>query len=171
MIRQRTSLALSGLLLGALLCASQTAFAGQIGIPDNHRHENRPYTLASVEGDYGIVGTYSGGIAGLLGISKTDRRGDIEGSAVVNIPGANETRQIVPITWTGTETVNEDGTGTVELLIILPNSTQQVTMDVVITKAVVIDGVKKATELRTMQRQSSGLTGQFVTDILTRRPE
>ncbi len=171
MTRLRTSLALSGILLSALLCASRTAFAGQTELPDNHKHESGPYTVASVEGDYGIVGTYAGGIAGLLGTSKTDRRGNVEGSAVVNIPGANNTRQIVPITWTGTETVNEDGTGTVELLVILPNSTQQVTMDSVITKSVVIGGVKKATEMRTMQRQPSGLTGQFVTDVLTRRPE
>ncbi len=171
MIKLRKSPALSGILLSALLSASQTAFAGQTEPPDNHKHESRPYTLASIEGDYGIVGSYAGGIAGLLGVSKTDKRGNVEGSAVVNIPGPKDTRQIVPITWTGTETVNENGTGTVELSIILPNSTQQVTMDIVITKAVVIDDVKKATELRTMQRQPSGLTGQFVTDVLTRRPE
>ncbi len=171
MIRLRTSLALSGILLSELLCIGQTALAAQPELQDNHKGESRPYTLASVEGDYGIVGNYAGGIAGLLGISKTDREGNVEGSAVVNIPGANDTRQVVPITWTGTETVNEDGMGTVELLVVLPNSTQQVTMDLVITKAVVIGGVKKAIEMRTMQHQPSGLTGQFVTDVLTRRPE
>lgn len=171
MIRLRTSLAFSGILLSALLCAGQSAIAEKTEMQNSYKHESRPYTLASVEGDFGVVANYAGDIAGLLGISKTDRKGNVEGSAVVNIPGANNTRQIVPISWTGTETVNEDGTGIVELLVILPNSTQQVTMDLVITKAVVIGGVKKATEMRTMQRQPSGLTGQFVTDVLTRRPE
>lgn len=171
MIRPRTSLALSGLLLSAVLCANQTALLAQTELQDRHRDEDRHYTLASVEGDYAIVGTYAGGIAGQLGVSKTDRNGNVEGSALVNIPGGNNTRQVVPISWTGTETVNEDGTGTVELFVILPNSTQRQTLDIVITKAIVIDGVKKATEMRTMQRLPSGLTGQFVTDVLTRRPE
>ena len=138
MIRSKTTLALSGILLSAALCASETALVARAELPDNDKHEKIPYTLASVEGNYGIVGSYSGDLAGLLGSS---------------------------------ETVNEDGTGTVELLVILPNSSQQVTMDTVITKAVMIDGVKKATEMRTMQRQPSGLTGQFVTDVLTRRPD
>lgn len=111
MTRLKRPLTLSGILLSALLCASQTALAAETEVQNNHNRENRPYTLASVEGDYGIVGTYAGGIAGLLGVSKTDREGNVEGSAVVNIPGANDTRQIVPITWTGTETVNEDGGG------------------------------------------------------------
>jgi hypothetical protein len=95
----------------------------------------------------------------------------VEGSAVVNIPGASNTRQVVPISWTGVQTINEDGSGTISLTVTLPNATQAVTQDFVITKAVKVDGLRQAVELRTMQREPSGLVaGEFISDVLTRRP-
>ena len=81
-------------------------------------------------------------------MSKTDTNGNVEGSAVVNIPGASNTRQVVPISWTGVQTINEDGSGTISLTVTLPNATQTVTQDFVITKAVKVDGLRQAVELR-----------------------
>jgi len=133
--------------------------------------ERKGYTLASIEGEYAVVGTYAGEIAGLIGVSKTDKNDNVEGSAVVNMPGASN-MQVVPISWMGVQTINEDGSGTISLTVTLPNATQTVTQDFVIAKAVKVDGVKKAIELRTMQREPSSLVaGEFISDVLTRRPD
>ncbi|MDQ2841919.1 MAG: hypothetical protein M3Y72_12955 [Acidobacteriota bacterium] len=162
MLRQRKTFVLAACLIGTMLVASTAGSAA----------ECKGYALASIEGEYAVVGTYAGEVAGLIGVSRTDRNGNVEGSALVNIPGTNNTRLVVPISWTGVQIVNEDGTGTVSLTITLPNATQTVTQDFVITKAAKIDGVLKATELRTMQREPSGLVaGEFITDVLTRRPD
>ena len=160
MLEQRKTFLLAACLI--TLCASRIGSAA----------ECKGYTLASIEGEYAVVGMYAGELAGLIGVSKTDKNGNVEGSAVVNLPGASTTRQVVPISWTGVQTINADGTGTIFLTVILPNTTQIVTQDFVITKAVSISGVRKANELRTMQREPSGLiAGEFISDVLTRRPD
>lgn len=162
MLKKIKPLALTVGLISTMLFGSRAGSAA----------ECKGYTLASIEGEYAVVGTYAGGIAGLIGVSTTDKNGNVEGSAVVNIPGTSNTRQVIPISWTGVQTINEDGSGTISLTVTLPNAIQTVTQDFVIAKAVKVDGVKKAIELRTMQREPSGLVaGEFISDVLTRRPD
>ncbi len=162
MCRRRKVLEVMGCVLMATFWANSVGRAA----------ECKGYTLSSIEGEYAVVGTYAGQLAGLIGVSKTDKNGNVEGSALVNIPGANNARLVIPISWVGVQTIYEDGTGTIVLTVTLPNATQNVIQDFVVTKAVKIDGGRKATELKTMQREPSGLiAGEFVTDVLTRRPE
>ncbi len=89
----------------------------------------------------------------------------------MNIPGPNNTREIVPISYRGTITVTDDGTGTMYATVSLPNATQKTTLDFVVTKAKLVNGIKVATEITTMQREPSGLlAGEFISHVLTRRP-
>ncbi len=132
-----------------------------------------PYRLASLEGDYAVVGTYGANTARLLGTYHADGNGSIGGTAVVNLPGAGNARVIVSISYSGTYTVSEDGTGIIYFTVALPGGgTASVTLDFVITKAKLVDGVKIATEVADAQREpSSVVNGQFVTHISTRRPD
>jgi hypothetical protein len=131
------------------------------------------YSLASYKGDYAVVGTYGANVARLVGTYHADGKGNIEGTARVNLPGAGNDRVIVSISLSGTYTVNEDGTGTIYLTVELPGGgTAPATLDFVFTKSEVLDGVKVATEIATAQREpSSVVSGQFVTHISTRRPD
>jgi hypothetical protein len=133
---------------------------------------SQPYGLASLEGDYGVVGTYGANVARLLGSYHADGRGNLGGTATVNLPGGAGSRVVVSISFEGTYTINDDGSGVIYFTVSLPGgATSPVTLDLVITKAKFIDGVKVATELATAQREASSVVdGQFVTHISTRRP-
>ena len=168
MAQNRRSLivALSCLLGTGVLIAPRTA-AG--------KEKERPstaYTLASLEGDYAVVGSYGGNAARLLGTYHADGRGYIDGSAIVNLPGAGTTRVIVPVTFNGPYTINDDGTGIIYFTVVLPGGgTAPATLDLVITKAKARETAKVATEIATAQREpSSVVNGQFVTHVSTRRP-
>ncbi len=132
-----------------------------------------PYSLASLTGDYAVVGTYGANVARLLGTYHADAQGKIKGTAKVNLPGSGAERVVVSIGFYGTYTVNDDGTGIIYFTVVLPGgSTTPVTLDLLITKAQSIEGVKVATEIKTAQREpSSVVNGEFVTHVSTRRPD
>lgn len=131
------------------------------------------YSLASYRGDYAVVGTYGANVARLVGTYHADGKGNIEGSGRVNLPGAGNNRVVVNISYAGTYIINEDGTGTIYFTVDLPGGGMApVTLDSVITKAEVLDGVKIATEVADAQREPSMVVnGQFVTHVSTRRPD
>jgi hypothetical protein len=150
---------------------SRPAFAQQdcCSIP-----QHREYSLESLRGDYAAVATYGGNTARALGTQTLDGVGNLKGSAIVNQPGPDGTRTVVSITFTGTYSVNSDGTGIMSLVITLPNgTTANATENFVITKATRKDRVLIATEIIDAQEQPSTVIpgGVFVTHTYTRRPD
>jgi hypothetical protein len=131
------------------------------------------YSLESYNGDYAVIGTYGQNAARLIGTYYADGEGNISGTARVNLPGAGTARVVVSLSFAGSYTINEDGTGTIYFTVALPGGgTSVATLDFVITKAMVMDGVKVATEIADAQREpSSVVNGQFVTHMSTRRPK
>ena len=146
----------SGLLFLALLGAATCPASAQ------QNHDNRPpqskYTLASVCGDYGVVGVYGANIARVLGTTAMDGRGKLAGSAIVNQPGPNGTRTLTGIGLAAKYTVNTDGTGIMVFTVTLPDgSMATVTEDFVITRTKEIDGTLIATEIQDAQEVPSAV--------------
>jgi hypothetical protein len=108
------------------------------------------YTVASLQGNYAIVGNYGSNLAIALGIRSLDGNGNLAGTAVINEPTAGSTtgaRTITTATQAGTYTVNCNGTGQF-IRVVTSNgvSTNQVD-DFVITLATVIGGQLVATAI------------------------
>jgi hypothetical protein len=165
---RRSLVAAFSFLVGSAAVIAPPALAGEEG------NRTAPaYTLASLSGDYAVVGSYGANVARLIGTYHADGKGFIEGQAVVNQPGAGTARIVVPITFSGPYTIEEDGTGVINFTVVLPNGgTAPATLDLLITKAKVIGRSKVATEIATAQRESSSVVnGQFVTHLSTRRPD
>ncbi len=155
----------------ALLLAS--AIAGPLTVSAQNRDHDQPYSLASLDGEFALVGTYTGGIARQLGIVHINR-GDVTGFLRVNVPGSTPTQRVVVyLTFAGNVTVAEDGTGVVTVTVTYPDqSLHPATLDLLITKAREDRGAKIATEMATMQRETPALSpGSLIVATLTRRPE
>ena len=132
------------------------------------------YSVASLSGDYSAIATYGGNVARALGTQTFDGCGKLDGAAFVNQPGPGGTRVVVNITFTGTYTVNSDGTGKMVLTITLPNgTTANATEDFVIARAQKGDSGLIATEVIDAQEQPSTVIpgGVFVTHTYILRPE
>ena len=82
----------SGLLLLASL--GTTSLGATLQTDHDREPSQVKYTVASFCGDYGIVGSYSGGIARALGTQTMDGHGNLTGSAIINEPGPNNTRPL-----------------------------------------------------------------------------
>ena len=117
------------------------------------------YSVASVCGDYSAIATYGPNIARALGFEVMDGHGNIRGAATVNQPGSDDTtRSISRIGISGTYTVEEDGSGKMDLSIALPGGgSASVSEDFVITKTKTINGVLIATEIEDMQEVPSAV--------------
>lgn len=151
---QPTLTSASPLLLASLLTMSIAASAQH----DRDTPHSPDFTLASVCGDYGIVGVYGANIARALGTATMDGRGKLTGSAIVNQPGPNNTRTIVAIGLAATYTLNADGSGIMVFTVTLPNrSSANVTEDFVITKSKVVDGKLIASEIQDAQEVPSAV--------------
>jgi hypothetical protein len=160
----------AALLLAAL--ATSCAIAAQ-GEEDRQGRRQR-YSVASLHGDYAAVATYGANVAQALGTQYLDGRGGVRGSALVNQPGAQNSRQLSRISFSGTYVVNSNGTGALYLTLALPGGkTAEAVEDFVITRARVIEGVPTATEIVDAQEEPSQVIpgGVFVTHTYTRRPE
>jgi hypothetical protein len=152
--------------LGALV-----AFTG-MGTSAEGFKEDTPYTVASLEGDYGFLGHYSGDVARLVGTVHFDGKGNMtSGSARVVIAGGT----VKAVTNTGTYTMNPDGTGTIAITVFgVGTPPPVVNEDFVITRARFINGIKIATEVQDAQEEPSVVVTDapsFVTHTYTRRPE
>jgi len=166
MFKKRTSFAITALILLGFIDAS-TAMA-----------ENpQCYTVASLQGTYGAVATYSANVALALATRHFDGEGNLTGTFTLNAPVLGSTagaRTIITGTQVGTYSVNCNGTGVFTRT--LTSSTGVVTTqtdDFVITKATERDGRLLATALEDAQRTPSALVpgGLFVFRNYTRRPD
>jgi hypothetical protein len=158
-------LAFTVLALGStpVLIAQYTAFGA-----------HHTYSVKSLQGDYAAVNHYGdgGNLALGIGTEQFDGSGNCQGTLLLNRPTSTGTRELVPLTSTGTYTVNPDGTGIIYLTVTLPDGTTRTgTEDFVITRTERIRGSLIATEVLDEQREPSLVLGNgvFVTQDFTRR--
>lgn len=136
----------------------------------------RCYTLASLQGNYGIVTTYGANIAIALGTRTYDGNGNMTGTFTINEPTAGSAtgaRTIVIGTQVGTYTVNCNGTGQISRILTQSNGTVTTSLDdFVITGAIVLGGQLVATSVTDAQEAPRAIVagGLFVTRVYTRLP-
>ena len=134
------------------------------------------YTLASLQGSYGVVATYGANVALALAIRNFDGKGNLTGTFTLNAPDPASTtggRKITTGTQMGTYTVNCDGTGVFTRVLMSNGITTTQMDDFVITASTVRDGQLIATEIEDATRVPSALVpgGLFVFRHFTRRGE
>ena len=136
-----------------------------------------PYTQASIQGNWGLVGTYGANVAKALGQRSVDATGVMKGFFVLNAPTTGSTtgeRTLSTGTQAGTYIINCDGSGVINRTTTSSLGIVVVTVDnFVVTKAIVQDGQLIATELEDAQQIPSGLIagGLFLTRVHTRLPD
>jgi len=134
------------------------------------------FDLASLQGDYAIVGTYGANVALALGKRYFDGKGNLTGTFIVNEPTPGSTtgaRTLVSGTQAGTYTVNCDGTGVVTRSLTVGTTVTEQVDDFVITAAIVKDEHKIASSIVDAQRTPSAIVagGIFLTRVYTRLPD
>lgn len=134
------------------------------------------FDLASLQGDYAILGTYGANVALALGKRYLDGKGNLTATFIVNKPTPGSTtgeRTLVSGTQVGTYIVNCDGTGVVTRTLFVGTTQTQQVDDFVITEAIVKNGHKIATVIADAQRTPSAIVagGIFLTRIYTRLPD
>ncbi len=132
------------------------------------------FSVASLKGDYAVVNHYGdgGNLALGIGTAQFDGTGNLQGTLLLNRPTPTGARELVPLTSTGTYTVNADGTGILLLTVTLPDgTTKSATEDFVIAQTEEIRGILVATRIVDEQREPSLVLGNgvFVTQSYTRR--
>lgn len=135
------------------------------------------YTVASLKGNYAVIGTYGANVALALAERYFDGNGNLTGTFLVNSPTAGSTtgaRTIITGTQVGTYTVNCDGTGVITRTLTASNGVVSQQMDdFIITKATVKEREFLALALVDVQRTPSTLVagGIFLTRSYTRLPD
>jgi hypothetical protein len=135
------------------------------------------FTVASLQGDYAVVGNYGANVAIAFAIRHLDGNGNLTATFVVNEPTAGSTtgaRTIVTGTQVGTYTVNCDGTGVITRVLTTSTGVTANQMDdFVITGAVSTLGGFIATTVVDAQRTPSAIVagGIFLTRTWTRLPD
>lgn len=136
-----------------------------------------PYTNASLQGNYSVVGNYGANVAMSLGSRSYDGNGNLSGTAIINEPTAGSTtgaRSIVTATQAGTYTVNCNGTGQLNRVLTANGVPTIQVDDFVITTAVrSLDGagnIMIATAIVDAQEVPSAVVagGIFLTRVETR---
>jgi hypothetical protein len=133
-----------------------------------------PYTLASLQGHYAVIGNYGANVAIALGMRYFDGNGNLTGTFVVNEPTAGSTtgaRTIVTGTQVGTYAVNCDGTGVITRILTLADGSKVNGLDdFIITGAMGKGGQFVATTLVDAQRAPSSIVtgGIFLSRTYTR---
>jgi hypothetical protein len=135
------------------------------------------FTVASLQGNYTVIGTYGANVAIAFGVRNLDGNGNLTGTFVVNEPTAGSTtgdRTIVTGTQAGTYTVNCNGTGVItRVLSVTGGGTTNQVDDFVITGAIVQNGQFIATSITDAQRTPSTIVagGIFLVRTYTRLPD
>jgi hypothetical protein len=141
-----------------------------------HAQDTYPcFDLASLQGNYTIIGTYGANVAVALAKRYMDGKGNLTGTFIVNEPLAGSTtgqRNIVSGTQVGTYTVNCDGTGVITRIITVGTTQTEQFDDFVIAHAILEDGHLIATSVADAQRTPSTIVagGIFLTRVWTRLP-
>jgi hypothetical protein len=137
-----------------------------------------PYTLASLQGSYAMIGNYAGDVALVLQAESLDGKGNLTRTGVINQPTAGSTtgeRTVGTVTSVGTYTVNCNGTGTITRIVTKPDGTKAPALDdFIITQAAKPDlGPPIANTIVDAQRDPSVILpgGVFVTRVHTRLPD
>ncbi|HEY7709214.1 MAG TPA: hypothetical protein VIG57_04185 [Candidatus Entotheonella sp.] len=132
-----------------------------------------PFTDASLQGHYALVGTGGNHTAASVGIEIYDGQGNVTRTLVLNEREADHTRKVVRITGQGTYRVQPNGMGTATIVNTLPDgSTFTSHLDFVITQATPASthDEKVATEVFAIL-QETGIAAPLVTFVLTRLPD
>jgi hypothetical protein len=162
----------SRLVPAVLICSSF------LGVSSARAENPGCYTLASLQGSYAIIGSYTGAIALAMGMEYFDGIGNFTRSATVNQPLTGSTtgeRTITSTSSVGTYAINCDGTGTYTRTV--TNATTGVvsstTSNFVITGAAVKGGKFVATTWMDAQQVPSTIVlgGVFVYYVHTRLPD
>jgi hypothetical protein len=133
----------------------------------------RPFTNASLHGQYAVVGTGGNHTAASIGIETYDGQGHVTRHLVLHERKADHTRPIVRITGQGTYRVQPNGRGTATIVNTLPDgSTFTSHVDFVMTPATrdSTRDEKGATALFAILRET-GMAAPLVTFVLTRLPD
>jgi len=134
-------------------------------------------TLASLQGSYGLVGTYGANVAMGLGTRSYDGNGNLSGTSIINEPTAGSAtgaRTLVVATQAGTYTVNCNGTGQFNRLVTTNTGITAIQVDdFVITGAIVQNGQLIATTIVDAQEIPSAIVagGVFLSRVQTRQPD
>ena len=106
MFNKKSSFLVAAVILAAFFGASAA----------NAQDTTCPYTLASLQGSYSVIGHYANDVALALAMDTMDGNGNFTRKATVNQPvvgSATGNRTLTSTISTGTYTVNCDGTGVI----------------------------------------------------------
>jgi hypothetical protein len=135
------------------------------------------YTIASLQGNYSIVGTYGANVAMGIGTRTYDGNGNLAGATIINEPTAGSAtgaRTLVTATQAGTYTVNCNGTGQFLRTVTTNTGITAIQVDdFVITSAVVLGGQLIATSIADTQQVPSAIVagGIFLSRVQNRLPD
>jgi hypothetical protein len=152
-------------------------FAGFLGSFPAHAQVRACYTVASLQGSYGLVGTYGANVAMGLGTRSYDGNGNLSGTSIINEPTAGSAtgaRTLVVATQAGTYTVNCNGTGQFNRVVTTNTGITAIQVDdFVITSAMVVNGQLIATSIVDAQEVPSAIVagGIFLSRVQTRLPD
>jgi hypothetical protein len=161
---------------GAKSIIAAASLAGLLALMGSHgvAASEAGFTLASLQGAYAGVTTIGHNVGSATAVSTFDGEGNFSGSGVLNIPSPGGQRLIIPITYTGTYTVNANGSGTAALTVTLPDGGElRLNDDVVITQATRHGRQLQATQVFSQRREpSQTVAGNLlVTVVSTRLPD
>ncbi len=160
----------------SLFVPAMLIFAGFLGASAANAQTQGCFTVASLQGNYAIVGNYGANVAIALATRSYDGNGNLSGTFIVNEPTAGSTtgaRTIVTGTQAGTYTVNCNGTGQFNRILTTNGvSTIQVD-DFVITGAILQAGHLLATTIADASEVPSTIVagGIFLSRVQTRLPD
>jgi hypothetical protein len=112
------------------------------------------YTVASLNGTYGVVGDYGAHVAIALATRHFDGKGNLTGTFTINAPDPASTtggRKLITGTQMGTYTVNCDGTGVFDRVLTSNGTIVHQFDDFIITVATAKDGQLIATTIEDAQ--------------------
>jgi len=133
------------------------------------------YTGESLEGAWAVVATYGANVARSFGERTIGEDGNFTGTFVLNAPVVGSptgARVITTGTQVGVYAINCNGTGTVTRTVTSNGVVAMQIDDFIVTKGIVKDGHRIATDLADAQRVPSALVpgGIFITRVQTRQP-
>ena len=160
----------------SLLVPAVLIFTSFLGVSAVNAQTPRCYTLASLKGNYALVGNYGSNIAISIGTRSYDGNGNLSGTAVVNQPTAGSTtgaRTVVVATQAGTYTVNCNGTGQFLRTVTTNTGVTAIQVDDFVITGAIVQGGLIATSIVDAQQNPSAIVlgGIFLTRIQTRLPE
>jgi hypothetical protein len=151
--------------------------AGFLGACAADAQPRQCYTIASLQGNYAVIGNYGANVASGLGIRSYDGNGNLAALSTINEPTAGSAtgaRTLVIAKNVGTYTVTCDGAGQFYRVVTTNNGITAIQVDdFVITGGTVINGQLIATSIVDAQETPSAIVagGIFLTRTHSRLPD